>query len=242
MPVLDPELRTTSKSARYQPRSTSQAPSQPGPFIARRSRVQPDARFTAARTRIAPDDLDQDEEEPDVPPWRGSAVAPPTLRGRDIPERKRRRAHPFLFIGIGLLVALLLWVGVTQVIAWGNGVWDQLRYGNPRTYQTDAVVGQGDTAQHPSHFIALNLHGQIVILDFPAGDPAKAREFTVSSILGPHAAQVVVTLRFVDINHNGKPDMIIDVGGTQTFLVNADGTFRPPTPAEQQQILQTISA
>jgi hypothetical protein len=50
-----------------------------------------------------------------------------------------------------------------------------------------------------------------------------------------------VTLRFVDINHNAKPDMIIEAGGEQTFLVNAAGTFRPPTPAEQQQILRALS-
>lgn len=232
MPVIDPELRTTPRSVRYQPRS-DQAFSQPGPFVARRSRAQPDVLFTV--TRVAPD-------QDDGLPRQRSATAPPLRRETVPPRHTRRRAHPFLFIGIGLLAALLLWIGVSSVIAWGNGIWDQLRYGNPRTYQTDAVVGQDDTTQHPSHFIALNLHGQIVILDFPAGDPTKAREFTVSSILGPNAAQVVVTLHFVDINHNGKPDMIIDAGEAQTFLVNADGTFRPPTPAEQQQILQALSS
>lgn len=237
MSVLDPELRTAPRSAHYQPHPVDRA--QPGPFVARRSRVRPAARITAAR--VAPDDLDQDEKEPDVP-LRRSAGAPTSRRETTPPRRTKRRVHPLLLMSTGLLVALLLWISVTQVIAWGNGVLDLLRYGNPRTSQTDAVVGQGDTAQHPSHFIALNLHGQIVILDFPAGDPTRAREFTVSSILGPNADLVVVTLRFVDINHNGKPDMIIDAGGAQTFLVNADGTFRPPTPAEQQQILQALSS
>ncbi len=93
---------------------------------------------------------------------------------------------------------------------------------------------------HPSHFIAINLHSQIVILDFPAGDPSRAREFEVSSLLGQNADQVVVTLHFLDINHTGKPDMIIDAGEAQAFLVNANGTFRPPTPAEQQQILRAL--
>src|SRR5258708_9777019 len=100
-------------------------------------------------------------------------------------------------------------------------------YINPRTYQTDAVVGQGDSALHPSHFVAMNLHGQVVILDFPAGDPARAREFTVSSVLGPNAEQVVVTLRFVDVNHGGKPDMIIEARGAHTFLVYAPGAIWP---------------
>jgi hypothetical protein len=45
----------------------------------------------------------------------------------------------------------------------------------------------------------------------------------------------------VDVDHHGKPDMVIEAGGAQTFLVNAGGTFRPPTPAEQQQILRALS-
>jgi hypothetical protein len=150
--------------------------------------------------------------------------------------------RPWFFVGVGLLLAILLWIGVSQVIAWGTGVLNLMHYGNPRTYQTDAVVGQGDSSQHPSHFIALNLHGQVVIIDFPAGDPSKAREFALSSILSPNADQVVVTLRFLDVNHNGQPDMIIAAGEAQLFLVNAGGTFRPPTPAEQQQILRTLAA
>jgi hypothetical protein len=149
--------------------------------------------------------------------------------------------RPWFFVSVGLLAAVLLWIGVTQVITWGTGVLDLLHYGNPRTSQVDAVVGQGDSPGHPSHFLALNLRGQIVIIEFPAGDPSKARDFALSSILSPHADQVVITLRFLDVSHNGLPDMIINAGGAQTFLVNAGGTFRPPTPAEQQQILQALS-
>jgi hypothetical protein len=142
-----------------------------------------------------------------------------------------------MFVAIGLLSALLLWIGLTWLMAWGSSVLDLLRYGYPRTYQVDAVVGQGDSPEHPSHFLALNLHGQIVIIDFLAGDPARAREFTIPGILGPNADQMVVTLRFLDITHTGEPDMIITAGGVETFLVNTAGTFRPPTPDEQQQIL-----
>ncbi|HEU5382561.1 MAG TPA: hypothetical protein VFV38_44705 [Ktedonobacteraceae bacterium] len=139
-----------------------------------------------------------------------------------------------------MLLTIGLWVGVTQAVAWGTGVLDLMRYGSPRTFQIDAVVGQGDSPHHPSHFIAINLHSQVVVLGFPAGDPSRAREFEVSSLLGRNADQMVVTLRFLDVNHNGKPDMIIDAGEAQAFLVNANGTFRLPTPADQQQILRVV--
>jgi hypothetical protein len=107
-----------------------------------------------------PDDL-EDEEEEWVPPWR-RPVAPTPRQATTQPGRARSRFHPLFFIGVGLLFAILLGIGVIQVIAWGNGVLDLLHYGNPRTYQTDAVVGQGDSLLHPSHFVALNLRGQIV--------------------------------------------------------------------------------
>lgn len=107
-----------------------------------------------------PDDLDVEyEEEERVPPWR--RAVPRTPRQVTASSgRARARFHPMVFIRAGLLLALLLWIGVTQVLAWGNGVLDLLQYGNPRTYQTDAVVGQDDSAAHPNHFLALNLHGQ----------------------------------------------------------------------------------
>jgi hypothetical protein len=238
MSVLNPERnKVAPRSAlRYRPIGADQA-TRPGPGLTRKPPRRADAR--SITPAVVSDDL-EDEEEERVPPWRHAVPrAPRQAKAR--PGRAWSRLHPLFFVGVGLLFAVLLWIGVTQVIAWGNGVLDLLHYGNPRTYQTDAVVGQGDSLLHPSHFVALNLRGQVVILDFPAGDPARAREFTVSSVLGPHAEQVVVTLRFVDVDHTGKPDMIIEAGGAQTFLVNAAGTFRPPTPAEQQQILRALS-
>jgi len=239
MSVLNPERNNVAprSALRYRPIGADQA-TRPGPGLTRKPPRRADARSTTPP--VVSDDLDVEEEEERVLPWRRPG-APVPRQAKAPPGRARSRLHPLFFIGVGLLCAILLWIGVTQVIAWGNGVLDLLHYGNPRTYQTDQVVGQGDSLLHPSHFEALNLRGQIVILDFPAGDPARAREFTVSSILGPNAAQVVVTLRFVDVNHTGKPDMVIEAGGAQTFLVNAAGTFRPPTPAEQQQILRALS-
>lgn len=237
MSVLDPERRTAPRSAlRYRPSGMGQT-NDSGPVQARKSLQRADARSTTAN--VVPDELKREEVQ--VPPRRHSV--PPTPRPTTAPParaRARWHVHPLLWFGLCLLLTIVLWVGVTQAIAWGTGVLDLIRYGSPRTFQVDAVVGQGDSPQHPSHFVAINLHGQIVILDFPASDPSRAREFEVSSLLGQNADQVVVTLRFLDVNHTGKPDMIIDAGEAQAFLVNANGTFRPPTPAEQQQILRAL--
>ena len=55
-----------------------------------------------------------------------------------------------------MIAMLVLFVVGSLVVAWGGQLHDNLVYGTPRTYQTDAVVGHGDSKAHPSHFIAIN--------------------------------------------------------------------------------------
>lgn len=235
MPVLNSERRSATRSAlRYRPIESN--PPGPGPVIARQRRSLPDTLTTAAH--VEQDELDQVEEND--PPRRRSASMPAVPRKSTPPARARRQFHLLFFVGLGLLATILLWIGITQLIVWGTNEYNTIVYGYPRTFQVDAVVGHGDSAQHPSHFMAVNLHGTVTILEFPGGDPSQARELVSSSVLGPGGDQAVVTLRFIDLNHNGKPDMLIDVGGVQNVLVNDGKTFRVPTPAEQQQILQQL--
>jgi hypothetical protein len=125
-------------------------------------------------------------------------------------------------------------------MAWGTNEYNAIVYGTPRTYQIDAVVGQGDSSQHPSHFLALNLHGTVSVIEFPAGDPGRARVLATTSVLAPYAEQAVVTLRFIDFSHNGRPAMLIDIDGVQSILVNDGTTFRQPTSAEEQILLQEL--
>lgn len=236
MPVLATEERrsATRSAVRYRPIDTK--PASPDLTIARQRRSRPDTLTTAAPT--APDDLDLAEER--LPRRQRRPATPAAQQKSTPPGRIGRHLHPLFFVGAGLLIAILLWVGLTQLMIWGTNEYNTLVYGYPRTFQIDAVTGQGDSLQHPSHFIAVNLHGTVTILDFPAGDPTHVRELASSSLLGPDADQAVVTLRFVDLNHNGKPDMLINVGGIQSILVNDGSTFHVPTLSEQQQILQQL--
>lgn len=232
MPVLDTERRAAGRSAlRYRPIDTDQAYA--GPVVPRARRSRPDTLTTTAR--VEPDGLDQEEEN--YPPRQRSTSMPVMPHKIAPPARAGNRFHPLFFVGLGLLTTILLWIGVTQLLIWGTNEYNTIVYGYPRTFQADAVVGQDDSPQHPSHFIAVNLHGTITIIEFPGGDPARARELISSSVLGPGGDLAVVTLHFVDINQNGHPDMVIDVGGVQSLLVNDGKTFRPPTLAEQQRLL-----
>ena len=54
-----------------------------------------------------------------------------------------------------VLVMLLGWTGLQALGAWWSLHQDDVAYGRPRTAQYDLVVGHGDSASSPTHFIAL---------------------------------------------------------------------------------------
>lgn len=104
---------------------------------------------------------------------------------------------------------------------WGNNVLNGLRYGYPRTFQMDAVVGHQDSASAPSHFLAINLRGQIEVVEWPGGNPYVGPQF-----FGAGSDLEPVTLRFVDLTGTHLSDMVIEVQGSQIVLSNDQGGFR----------------
>ena len=184
-------------------------------------------RRTATQTRIAalpatpPIRTPIDEEE--LAPQSRKTRAPSQLR------RGPRRPHWLFFAGLAMLAMILSWVALSAVSSWWQTTSDDWRYGRPRTYQTDAVVGHRDSAQNPSHFIAMNLNRHIIIIEIPGGDVSKSVVYTGPTLLGPGQDLTPVTLSFQDINHNGTPDMIVNVQGSQFIFLNEKGTFVPAT-------------
>lgn len=157
------------------------------------------------------------------------------------PEEDRnakRRVHWLLFVGIGMIAMLAVWVLGSSLLAWVSYEHDNIVYGTPRTYQTDAVVGHGgDSLQHSSHFIAVNLNRQVIIVEFMAGNPAKSIDYVVPYyILGQGGNLTPVTLSFRDVTGDGKLDMIVDIHLSpqdQTFVFVNDGTkFRAPNSSD----------
>lgn len=141
-------------------------------------------------------------------------------------------AHPFFFLGIGMVAMLALWMLLTMAASWWSVTWDNLHYGYPRTYQVDAVVGHNDSASNPSHFIAINLNGRIEIIEFPGGDGSKARIYIGPQLYGNGENLIPVTLSFVDVSGNHLPDMILHFQNTQIVFINENGGFRPATSSE----------
>ncbi len=215
----DPRLTGTQRA--LNPPSTTRQ--MPVPYPYRRSGQQPvtttaspaiTARMRAMPAPTAP--------TPQKAPYKS------TLTQRE--KEASRRIHWLLFIGVGMLVMLALWVLTSWLISWGTQRLDDIRYGNPRTYQTDAVVGHGgDSPQHPSHFIAINLHGHIIVVELMAGDPAKAITYGGPYLYGTNSNvdQIPPILEFKDVNGDGKPDMIIHLGDQNIVFINTGTKFRP---------------
>lgn len=150
-------------------------------------------------------------------------------RGRErfvIHEKPPRRPHWLFIFGIGMLVMIAFFI----IWNWGGAWWAQHQldatYGMPRTWQTDQVVGIGDSQAHPSHFIFLNLGGKVEVIFFPGGDASKAKIYIGPTIFSDNPAGVPATGEFRDVG-NGKIDMIVHIGNQQIIYLNTGTDFKP---------------
>lgn len=256
MPVLESTDKAAPRSAlRYRPLDDSSKRSivtdAAHPIARRASRVRPP---------VADDDLITewqrgDAEEPAHTTAPQRKTNPPvrqvTTRAQKQPTATalaatrssgRARLHPLLLLGLGMLAMLALWVLVSAGLNWWNTTLDYLHYGYPRTFQTDAVVGHNDSATTPSHFLAINLHGRIEIIEFPGGDGAHARMYLGPQLFGSDADKTPVTLQFADVNGDHRPDMLVFFQSSWIVFINDQGTFRSPTSQERQDAVQYLAS
>lgn len=244
MPVLESTDRVAPRSiVRHRPvdeaSKRSRVTTAAHPVAQRASRVRP---------QVADDDLISewkrgDSDGPASVPQR--KTNPPVRRLADRtprhPVAPRLRAHPLLFLGLGMLAMLVLWTLLTAGLNWWNDTMDTLHYGYPRTFQIEAVVGHGDATSNPSHYLAINLHGKIEIIEFPGQDASHARIYLGPQLFGPGADRAPVTLKFVDINGDRRPDMLVFFQATWIIFINDPGGFRSPTDQEHAAAARYIA-
>lgn len=171
------------------------------------------------------------------PPAKPTPKHPPqTQRQQERTTEGRQQSgfHPhwLVFVGLTMLLMVMGWVVLTVVANWYQVTQDDWKYGRPRTFQIDAVVGHNDSSANPSHFIAINLNHRIEVIEQPGGDGSKARIYLVLTLLGDGEDLTPVTVSFKDVTGNGKPDMLVHIEG-QTVVYLNDGTqFRPARPTD----------
>jgi hypothetical protein len=150
------------------------------------------------------------------------------------------QVHPLLWLGVGMLAMLFLWVALSSLFNWVHTVLDDMHYGRPRTFQMDAWVGHSEQSGTPSHFIALNLNRHIEIIEIPGGDATHTRIYVGPQLYGAGDELVPVTLTLADLNSDHKPDMIVTFQQSRIVYMNDQGGFRPLLPSERPQVEQAL--
>ncbi|HEU5227555.1 MAG TPA: hypothetical protein VFU49_07050, partial [Ktedonobacteraceae bacterium] len=93
-----------------------------------------------------------------------SETEPPRSLTRCVLSWGVSTASPYLLpLGVGMLVMLALIVLWTSAVSGWHQIDLQWHYGDSRITQADYTVGHGGT----SHFVALYLDGQAIVIEFP---------------------------------------------------------------------------
>jgi hypothetical protein len=135
-------------------------------------------------------------------------------------------------------LAIVLYFGITSLLAWTQVKLDDLHYGRPRTSQLDAFVGHGEANGTPSHFVAMNLSRRVTVIEFPGGDVTKPQVIVGPYLFGRAEDLTVVKLRVEDINNDGKADLTVQVKDERLVYINDGAAFRPITAEELAQLKQ----
>ncbi len=110
------------------------------------------------------------------------------------------------------------------MVPWAMKTADDLQYGYPRTTQEDHDVGH-EQAGMPSHFVAMNLQGQITVVELPGGNLKGAQVLVGPRLLGKGADLAPVRLAFVgDSQH---PDLVVVVQSMQVRFHTTGTSYRP---------------
>lgn len=139
---------------------------------------------------------------------------------------------------MGLAVAAL--VVITGTVAEiGRIVIDDWQYGRPRTTHLTGYAGlPAERAGQPSHFVAMNLDRQVVLVVLPGGDPSQAQTWQGPYLFGLQEDLTPVVLSLKDADGDGLADLFVTIHHEQLVYLNRDGTFRLPTPEEWHRLAQ----
>ncbi len=192
------------------------------PTSSRRYHVSPEEVYQQGNTRLH-------VRYVDVPPRSSQQKRLPPQRKIHIDDDERapqrgsvppgRRYHPLVWTGAFLTLLILGWIGLNVVTAWFQSVQNDWTYGQKRHFDIDAVVGHSDSPANPSHFTAENRNGQIIVIELPGGNVSKAKIYQIETIPN-NIDNPPVRLSFQDMNGDGRPDMLVQIGdGSATLYV-----------------------
>ena len=165
-----------------------------------------------------------------VPPRRETANLQPKPT-KVIRYRRFDRATLVIWLCLALIIMVAGWWLLSWVANWWQGVQDNLKYGNPRTFQIDHYIGLGDSPDHPDHFIVLNLHGVIEVVQINPQDHTKDAVYVLTNV---ENESVPASLGFRDVNGSGKTDIVVTIGDSNPYtivMLNNGKTLQPTQQA-----------
>src|SRR6266852_3905182 len=83
------------------------------------------------------------------PRRREPANLPDPKKTRVMRERRFDQTTFVIWLCIGLIVMIVGWWLLSWVANWWQGVQDNMKFGNPRTFQADQYIDLGDSPNHP---------------------------------------------------------------------------------------------
>ena len=144
---------------------------------------------------------------------------PRTGTKRQSESSSQRQYHWLVPTGVTMMIAIACYLLLYGALITGRGLYNDWTYGaSTRTSHLEAVVGDHDSITSPTHFVAMNLHGSVDVIELPGGDVTHAKVFPGPHLLWSNADKAVVTLEVKDVNNDNKPDIIVHIVGDTDLL------------------------
>ncbi len=150
----------------------------------------------------------------DRPPRRETPNLPDPKKTRVMRERRFDRWTLVMYVCLLFMIMVGGWWVFSTIANWWTGVQDDWKYGSIRTYQTDQFVGQGDTPDHPDHFLVVNTHGQVIVIQLNPQHPNLDHIYGITTTSDP---KTPVSLNFRPTGTTWA--MYVIVGDTNPYSV-----------------------
>ena len=160
------------------------------------------------------------------------------------PRRRGLRTHPMSSAILATLAVLVAYQLLSSAVFWVQLRLDDLRYGYPRSCQLDGYVGFGEVNGLPTHFIALNLHRQVMIYGIAGSDPTRVLTIKGPYLFGTNEQYAPVRLRLIDVTGDGYPDLVLDVDHQHVVYVDEPrlGAFHLLSPGERAAAARVLAS
>lgn len=146
-------------------------------------------------------------------PQRPTAILDDPKKTRTFTQRRFDRTAFVIWACLLFIIMVGGWWLFSTLSNWWTGVQDDWKYGNPRTYQTDQFTGQGDSPDHPDHFIVVNSHGQVTVVQLNPQHPQFNHTYDITTT----DPKTPVSLSFRQIGHTLA--MFVLIGDTSPYTV-----------------------